>query len=284
MTKKIDKKEEVLVHKIEEEKEARKKIPIEEQKKIHKRMFANLVIAAVIILYFIFIILGFNHIAREAFLIDLRVFSIGILIGAIVLFEKSYKKDDDILALYGIETLIVAIVTLVAIYVCILFETKFVMLISIASYAFAIYYIAKACVISKKMTKAYIESKNDIKEIVKKEKPEKAAETKKREGKVVNKKAEEKAKVNSKTKKASTSKEAGQKKKVGNTTKKRTTTKKENKTTKQPSEAKEKEEVTKKTKQTTKRKTATSTKKSASATKKQTTKKTVKKAEPKKEE
>lgn len=172
--------EQAILQEIEKQKQEKKILPKEQLDHIHKRVFTNLMIATVIIVYFIFIILGYVNIKREAFLIDLRVFSLAILLGAILLFEKSYQKDNGTICIYGIETLALAIVTLVSIYVCILFETKFVLLVAIASYSFAIYYIAKAIVIHKKMTKEYIKSLSDIKEIVKKEEPEKVIQTKKK--------------------------------------------------------------------------------------------------------
>lgn len=216
MKKEAKSKEEILVKEIEKEKLEKKILPKEEQKKINKRVFANIGIAVFILIYFLFLMLGYKNIKIEAFLIDLRVFSIGILAGAIVLFEKSYKKDDDILALYGIETLMLAIATLVSIYVCIIFEEQFAFLISMISYAFCVYYVAKSIVISKKMTVQYLKSLNDIKEIVKKEEPEKVVETKK-------KSTTKKAQTTTATKKKTESKTKTEAAKKKEATKKTTT-------------------------------------------------------------
>lgn len=86
--------EQAILQEIEKQKQEKKILPKEQLDHIHKRVFTNLMIATVIIVYFIFIILGYVNIKREAFLIDLRVFSLAILLGAILLFEKSYQKDN----------------------------------------------------------------------------------------------------------------------------------------------------------------------------------------------
>lgn len=249
--------EQAILQEIEKQKQEKKILPKEQLDHIHKRVFTNLMIATVIIVYFIFIILGYVNIKREAFLIDLRVFSLAILLGAILLFEKSYQKDNGTICIYGIETLALAIVTLVSIYVCILFETKFVLLVAIASYSFAIYYIAKAIVIHKKMTKEYIKSLSDIKEIVKKEEPEKVIQTKKKKE---IKKQEETIKTTKKGEKTYTtsSKKETQKKQKEEGTKQKTNTAKSKIQEKTKEQTKKKKVATTKegkTKTTSKEKT-----------------------------
>lgn len=168
MGRKKEKKE--IIQKIDETFEVKQKMPKEQKEKIYKRIFQEMLLACGIILYFIFLGLGFQNIEEATFLTDLKVFSIGVLIGAIVLFEYSYKKDDGKVAIYGIEVLVVAILTLASIYILDISKEKFQMILSIFSITVALYYLGKGIVIYQRMKKEYYKSLSDIKEIIKKEK------------------------------------------------------------------------------------------------------------------
>lgn len=79
---------------------------------LRKSLVRNLIIAILITIYFIFIDLGINSIPVPVYILDLKTFSIFIAIIAIVIFEKAYKKDENYLAIHGIEMCIVGIETL----------------------------------------------------------------------------------------------------------------------------------------------------------------------------
>ena len=162
-----------IVKKIAEDKKEKKKLPKEVANQINKKLFTNIMIAVIIMTYFILISLGNVNIEQSAFIIDLKVFSITLLVLAIVIFEKSYKKDDSALCIHGIETLILAIVTLLSIYINLLLHERFIGLVSIASFAFAIYYVTKATIIYIRDRKEYIKNQNDIIDIIKPDQPEK---------------------------------------------------------------------------------------------------------------
>lgn len=170
----IEKDKEDIVTKIEKDKKEKKKLPKEVANKINKRLFSNIMIAIIIMIYFILISLGNVNIEQSAFIIDLKVFSITLLVLAVIIFEKSYKKDDGVLCLYGIETLVLAIVTLLSVYVNLLLHERFIGLVSIASFGFAIYYVVKATAIYIRDRNKYIKNQSDITEIIKPEEPEKA--------------------------------------------------------------------------------------------------------------
>ena len=231
---------------IENDIKKKNKLPKTEILKINKKIFTNILIANILMLFFCFLSLGFVNIEKQVYIMDLKVFAISLLVIAIVIFEKSYKKDDGIMSIYGIEVLVLALCFLFGIYTYILSPNVFILLIPVVSYMFAIYYVGKAIIIYKTMKKKYIKSLSDIKEIVKKEKPKKAEETKRKE----NEKEEfEKSIKNTKkpaTKKKTTSKEIKIKKPA---TKKKTTSK----------EIKVKKDTTKKntTKKSTTKKTGT---------------------------
>ena len=100
------------IEKIEKEISEKTKLPNEVKEIIKKEAFTNIVVGSVGILYFIFIVLGSVGSIKNVRTIDLNIFSIIFLGIAITIFEIAYRKDDGKLAIYGIESLVVAIFTL----------------------------------------------------------------------------------------------------------------------------------------------------------------------------
>lgn len=143
-----------------------KKIPQEELKKMYKQVFINVFIAIVIMLYLNFLILGFKNIKDNVFITDLKVFSLTLLAIAIGLFEYAYKIDSGKFALYGIEVLLLSLVTIASIYIYLIWNEKFVYIMAFLTCVFAIYYTAKSIVIYSKMKKQYFLEK--MKNIIKK--------------------------------------------------------------------------------------------------------------------
>lgn len=143
------------------------KIPKEKLEEIYGLIFKNIAIAGVIMVYFIFLNLGQMNIKTDIYQTDLKVFSITSLLISIVLFEKAYKKDSGEIAIYGIETLMLAIITLTLIYINLMFSSRYVFIVNSISCIFAIYYLIKSVIIYiKKRKKCYID---DMKEIINKE-------------------------------------------------------------------------------------------------------------------
>lgn len=151
--------------KIEEEIKKQTTIPEERKKKIIKRIFKNIMIAIVVVTYLIFINLGYYNIEPAKFLVDLQVFSI-ITIGiTIIIFEIAYKKDSDELAIYGIESLILSICTLLTIFIGAKYRDKFSYIMNAIAILFAIYYVAKSIIIYVKMSKKALKRVSDIEKI-----------------------------------------------------------------------------------------------------------------------
>ena len=157
----------VKIEEIKETIKEKKTLPKEETKKINKVLFKNIVIAGLILIYFMFLNLGFVNIKDDVYITDLKVFGMCILLLAIALIENSYKKENGEIALYGIEMIILAITTIGLIYVKLMFSSRYVYIASAISYIFAIYYVVKSIVIYIKKKKQYFV--NDMKEIIKKE-------------------------------------------------------------------------------------------------------------------
>ena len=145
---------------------AKKVIPKEEQDKMNVEVFKNIAIAIAMVVFLNFIILGFINIENSVFLVDLKVFAVSILAIAIGVFEYAYKKDSGKIAIYRIETLILAFAMLAFIYLDIMCHSNFVIITVLITYTIAIYYTVKSIIIYQKMKKQYYI--NSMKEIIKK--------------------------------------------------------------------------------------------------------------------
>jgi len=172
-TKSLVKKDEIVIkqealEKIEEEIKKQKTIPNSRIKKINGRLFKNVLIAICIVLYFIFIMLGYYNIEQELFLTDLKVFSLTAIGITIIIFEYAYKKDSGENAIFGIEILALSIFTLMLDNVYRMYNDKFIYIVNSVSMLFAIYYIGKCIIIYKKMRKKALKKANDIHKIAKK--------------------------------------------------------------------------------------------------------------------
>ena len=166
-TKEVTRKEQLEIAEIvKDELKLNKKLPEEQEIKINDKVFPNICMAIAIMVYLLSLLLGFQKIDNSIFLTDLKVFGFCILIIAILVFEKAYKKDSNSYVVYGIEILIFAITTLALIYVNIMIKDKFILITSICSFIFSIYYIGKSIFIYLKMKKKYFINK--MKEITKK--------------------------------------------------------------------------------------------------------------------
>ncbi len=156
------------IEELERQMFGKKKLPKEEQNKLNKKIFENILIANIIMAFLYFISIGSLNIETLIFITDLKVFSIMLVIFAIFLFEVSYKKQNIKLALHGIEVLILAIFILFCTYIYTVYLKNFHSYVASVSLLFAIYYIIKSIIIYRKSKKKYIDSLNDIEEIIKK--------------------------------------------------------------------------------------------------------------------
>ena len=159
------------IEKIDKEISEKTKLPNEIKEKIKKEVFTNIIIASIIILYFILIVLGSANSIKSVRTTDLNIFSLLFLGGAIFLFEIAYRKDDGKLAMYGIESLAIAIFMLFLPYIIFELNESNKKYYLMASAYIAGYYILKSIIIAIKTKNKYMnENISDVKEIVKKEK------------------------------------------------------------------------------------------------------------------
>lgn len=154
--------------KVEEEIEKQTKIPKEKKKVIYGRVFENIAIALGIMIYFIFINLGYINIKPQNFVIDLRVFSITSIVITVLIFEYAYKKNSDKYAISGIEVLVFSIVNLFLEAVYNNYQDKFMYIVAIVPVIFAIYYLIKSLIIYIKLRKKALKQASDVYKISKK--------------------------------------------------------------------------------------------------------------------
>lgn len=259
------------IEKIKEKRELSK----EAKDKIIGRVVANSAIGiAICILIYTFKIAS-NLLVKEAATFVYNVYSIEILVFALILLEIAYKKDSGKWAASGMEMLVLAVFMLFSPYIYLKFNNK-IMYPIIATVA--IYYIAKVIAIYFMEKKQYLNDISDIQEIIKKESQDDKAQEEKTKileemeqkrleaerEKIIEETIEVKEKPKRKTTKTKKSEAKGTSKKTS-TTKKKT----ETKTT-----AKKEKAETKKT--TTKKKTTTNAEKEEKDVPKKTTRKTTK--------
>ena len=90
---KTKKQEEENLKRLEKEIVNKKKLPPEEENKINKKIFENMIIADILMAFFYLISLGSLNIETPIFITDLKVFSIGLIVLTVIIFEISYKKE-----------------------------------------------------------------------------------------------------------------------------------------------------------------------------------------------
>lgn len=146
--------------------EKAQKMPKDEKKKIYKNVFGNILFGILISIYFISLGWGFVNINTRSFVTDLKVFSVILLGITIILFEYAYNKDSGRAALKGVEMLVVSIVSLVLLYMYILYQDKFVMITSICSCVAIVYYFIRAISVYIKDKISWKKTISDVKEII----------------------------------------------------------------------------------------------------------------------
>ena len=213
----------------------------EVNEKYMKKIYLNILKAILIVFYFFVLNLACENISVEHLERGIQLCTMIFLFMAIFIFEVAYKKDDDDLAIQGIEVLVLSAYTLTSQHITKKYNFNFKNYSLVASYIFAIYFIVKCIVIYTKGRKEMAEDYSDIKEIVKKDEPIKKEATKKQK---VN--SEEKTKKVRKTKKENTKKNEEKAEVKKQPVKRKTTRKKVEKVEEKPENTEIKKEPAKK--------------------------------------
>ena len=284
------------IKKIEEEITKQTTMPENLKNEVRKDIFKNLLLGIAIMIYFIVLIVGNMGGIKDIVTVYFNIYSIFLLIFSIVLIEVAYKKNNGKTAVYGVEIMIVAILTMFLPYVIFEFSKRYQKYFILSTSLVSVYYIIKCIALKNKAMSVYEKEESDIDEITKAQKSNddlldeemdidklvrRLQPNYKKEEKVADKKVATKS-----TKTATTKKGV----KSTKTPAKKTTSTTKKVATKKAEEPKTAKSTTKKTTTTAKKKTTASTPKTKSETKKEEPKKgrgrpkKVEATEPKKEE
>ena len=151
-----------------------------------KKIYLNMLKAIIIMLYFFVLNVAYSNVSAGYLEKGIEICTMIFLFVAIFIFEVAYKKDDDDLAIQGIEILVLATYTLTCQHITKKFKFDFKNYTLVASYIFAIYFILKCIFVYTKGRKEMAEKLSDIKEIVKKDEPVKKEATKKQHKEIEN--------------------------------------------------------------------------------------------------
>lgn len=199
----------------------------EVSEKYMKKIYLNVLKAIIVVLYFFVLNVACENVNPQYLEKGIELCTMILLFISIFIFEWAYRKDNDDLAIQGIEILILSAYTLTSQHITKKFDFSLKNYLLVASYIFAIYFILKCIVVYTKGRKEMAENLSDIKEIVQKDEPVKKEATKKK-----------KATTTTPTKKTTTArKTTGTKKKTETkkeTEKKEGTTETKKKTTRKP--------------------------------------------------
>lgn len=148
---------------------AKKKVPKQVSQEILKKIFKNLILAIVVMAYFITCNILYTRLNLDNMELITKAISCVFLIASIILFEFAYKRDSGTLTITAIELLILSIHALFIHHVITIYQLDYQTYILTSSYLFAIYYVLKSIIIYTKARIKYLKSLSDISEIVKEE-------------------------------------------------------------------------------------------------------------------
>lgn len=158
----------VMEEELSQDIKKQKKLPKEELKKLNKRILNNMALAIAIIAYLLLLNIGALNIETATYIMDVKVFSILLIVITIIIFEVSYKKDSGSLCIYGIEALVLAVLTLGLPTLYSIQKEHYGMILTGALVVFTIYYMIKSFMIYRKGKKEQLKKASDINEIIKK--------------------------------------------------------------------------------------------------------------------
>ena len=142
------------------------KVSKEQKQKIYKKLFINFLIAIIVFVYFFVLHILFSKLNPSVFERTIHVISCVLVIGLIVLMEIAYRKDNDTLAVFSMESFFIVMLTVFMPYVYLHRGQTFRFLYSVSSIYIAIYYSFKCLIIYLRDMKKYKNELSDVKEIV----------------------------------------------------------------------------------------------------------------------
>ena len=152
----------------------------EVDEKYLKKIYINVLKAIIVVVYFLVMNLACENMETQYFERGVQLCTMIFLFISIFFFELAYRKDEDDLAIQGIEILILSAFILTSKHISKKFNFDFKNYSLVASYIFAIYFVLKGIVVYTKGRREMAEDLSDIREIVKKDEPIKKEATKKK--------------------------------------------------------------------------------------------------------
>ena len=151
---------------MEMEIEEKRKLPYSVKQGIKKRIFWDLVVAAIIMLYFCIVNVIFYKFDSNKFEEYLKYFALIIIIATVTTFEIAYRKNSVNSMIIGIELLLCGILTLYIPYIFLHTDSALRISVMILPVMLIGYYSAKSFAIYKKRQIEYHKNLSDVKEIV----------------------------------------------------------------------------------------------------------------------
>ena len=147
--------------------EEKRKLPLYVKEDIIHNIFNTLIVAIILVLYFLSINIIYYNFDGGAFEESLKFYALGIIIATIALFEVAYRKNSKKLMIIGIELLLCGILTLYIPYIF-LHTSKHlrIVIMIVPVIIILIYYFIKSLVIFKTNKVEYINTLSDVKDIV----------------------------------------------------------------------------------------------------------------------
>lgn len=173
-------------------KEENKQVSKFVDKKTAKKVFANLIIAVLIMAYFCIISSVYDNVQETGIIKVLKISTMVFLGIALILIEFAFKRESKTLLIHTFEALAIAVHSLTIVYITRVFTLDFKGYVLVTSYIFSIYYVLKAIIINTRARKEYLNGLSDISDIVKKEEPTKKEAFKKEKKETVKKEKKEK--------------------------------------------------------------------------------------------
>jgi len=157
------------IQKLGEKIKENKKLSYKDQQRVNRKVFVSLFMSAIAMFVFIFLLMGYSNISTSNYLVDLKFFAIVAIAVTICIFEYAYKKDNDLLAIIGIESLVASFIILSLPYILEYNIYPYQYYLLTFAVAFMVYYIIKTFIIYYRECHRYRKSAKDIKNILKKE-------------------------------------------------------------------------------------------------------------------
>lgn len=147
--------------------EEKRKLPKSVKDEIVVKIFHTLIVAIIIVLYFLTVNLFYYNFEAAQFEVFMKYYALIIIVATVVMFEVGYRKDSIKFAVIGVELLACGILSLYIPYIF-LHTTKALRLsIMILPIPVLLYYLFKSLFIYKKDKFHYQNNLSDIKELVK---------------------------------------------------------------------------------------------------------------------